>query len=177
MKPLKATLARWKGDELELGLGRKAGALQVLGPLFATAPLVWQGMKGDEEGLDLVWTLGMVGVMLVLLFLAARAVGKHTRSLVITPQEVTWKGGRSHNLGPEPGDLVRQPRSAVTRVWLHGPARSSRVKGPWSTSVVLEGEGLPLDVPADVRPDRQQAVRVATELADRLGVPFEDRTG
>jgi len=176
VKAPKPTLARWKGETLEMGLSAKTGAMQVLGPLIAIAPLVWQGMRGEEEGLDLVWLLVALGGALLMVFLAARVVGKHTRSLLIAPVEVTWKGGRSHNLGPEPGELVRQPRSAVTKVWLHGPARKTK-RSLWHTSVVLEGDGLPLDVPADVRTDREQALRIATELADRLGVPFEDRTG
>jgi hypothetical protein len=44
-------------------------------------------------------------------------------------------------------------------------------------SLVLEGDGLPLDAAVDARSDRDQALRLASELAERLRVPFEDRTG
>ena len=176
MKPAKLTHARWKGDSLELGSSGGINFMNLLFPAFAAGPLLWKAIKAEQGGYALFLLVASLGLFGLLLYLAGRGVARTTRTLVIEPDGILWRGGASHNLAPDPGGEVRAPRSALTKVWLHGPGRSAP-RGPWIMSLVLEGDGLPLDAAVDARSDRDQALRLASELAERLRVPFEDRTG
>lgn len=166
---------QWVGGDLVIGRRRVHLWLQFMLVVPFVGLYLYKGFR--DAGLDW-WLIGVGVAFLAGALFAIRAAAKNTRQLVVGPTEVTWKGGDVY--AKKPGPPVRAPRAALTRVWVHGPARESvrRQKGSlWQVSLVLDSEGLPLDVAAAMMSTREDAVRVGSELAAKLGLPFEDRSG
>ena len=176
----KPVRARWIVSTLQLGVPLPVPPLLLLGVVvspLAMAVVQYAQPAGAAE--DYARRMGadekMFGdateavILLVLMVLAIALVSVRQR-LEVQPEQVTF---RPWNRGFMPRV---HPRSALSAVWLRGPAAASRW-GSWEVLLVFVGDELPLVVRADRRQNRQSAARVGAELANRLNVPFETGDG
>ncbi len=179
--PAEPNRARWRGSALLAGVRLPFPPVFVLALLLA--PLVTVGLEatkpagfaedharkfGTDDALLGDWT--ELAILLAVTVLAAVVVTLRQR-LEITETEVSFR--------PMLRGFSKQvrPRTAVLGVWLRGSVLTpSRWPWGWEVLVVLSGDDLPLVARVDARKDREAAERVATELARRLDVPFEDRS-
>ena len=179
--PAEPNRARWRGSALLAGVRLPFPPVFVLALLLA--PLVAVALEaakpagfaedharkfGTDDALLGDWT--ELAILLAVTVLAAVVVTLRQR-LEITAAEVSFR--------PMLRGFTRQvrPRSAVLGVWLRGSLlKPSRWPWGWEVLVVLSADDLPLVTCVDARKDRAAAERVATELARRLDVPFEDRS-
>lgn len=162
------------GDDVVFGMKRSRQRLTIVASMALVVFAAWDFVHRGE----LEWSFVIVALfLLVEAVVQMWAAKKASAQLVVGPTELTWNGGDPYNKTST--DPVRAPRSALTRVWLHGPARESarrRKMSQWQVSAVLEGEGLPVDVTAALASSHEEAARIGRELAADLAVPFEDRT-